>query len=185
MQAVAYVVGPPDGPGAALMDLARRLDFEAVLPYGGVAAAERQARHTPVCFFLFASVPDIESLRPVAEAIRFCPKSRVRFSPLIYFSENPSLECITHCINMGFDDVITRPFTLQRVAGRMERQIGRSLVYYETPGYFGPDRRHRVAAPRRQAESNGAGQFRRLEIVRHLASGVDVLRDDAQMRPAG
>lgn len=185
MQATAYIVGPQDGPGAALTDLARRLDFEAVLPYCGVAEAERQAGQTPVCFFLCAAVADIEALRPVAEAIRFCPSRRVRFSPLIYFSQNPSLESTTRCINMGFDDVITMPFTRQRVAGRIARQIGQSLVYYETPGYFGPDRRDRVTAPRRAAETRPGGQFRRLEIVRSLMTGINVLRDDAHMQPAG
>lgn len=185
MQATAYIVGPLDGPGAALMDLARRLSFAAVLPYAGVAEAEQQARSTPVCFFLFAAVSDVGTLRNVAEAIRFCPRSRVRFSPLIYFSESPSVESIGRCINMGFDDVITMPFTPSRVAQRIDRQIGQALVYYETPGYFGPDRRDRVTAPKRAAESRIGGQFRRLEIVRNLLTGINVVRDDAHMQAAG
>ena len=184
MKAAAFIVGPPDGPGAALMDLARRLGFAAALPYGGVAQAEQQANQTPICFFLFAAVPDVGALRGVADAIRFCPSRRVRFSPLIYFSESPSIETITRCINMGFDDVITMPFTRSRVAGRIERQIGQSHVYYETPGYFGPDRRDRVTGPKRPAESRVGGQFRRLEIVRNLISGVNVVRDDFYMAPA-
>ena len=185
MKAAAYIVGPLDGPGAALMDLGRRLGFSAVLPYAGVAQAEHQANHTPICFFLFAAVPDVCTLRGVAEAIRFCPSRRVRFSPLIYFSESPSIETITRCINMGFDDVITMPFTRARVAERIERQIGQSHVYYETPGYFGPDRRDRVTGPKRPAETRLGGQFRRLEIVRNLMTGVNVVRDDLHMAPAG
>ena len=43
MKAAAYIVGPLDGPGAALMDLGRRLGFSALLPYAGVAQAEQQA----------------------------------------------------------------------------------------------------------------------------------------------
>ena len=183
MRATAFIVGPPDGPGAALMDLARRLRFSAVLPYGGVARAEQQGQRTPVCFFLFAAVPDVGALRDVAEAIRFCPSRRVRFSPLIYFSESPSVETITRCINLGFDDVITMPFTHARVAERIERQIGQLHIYYETPGYFGPDRRDRVTAPKRPAESRIGGQFRRLEIVRNLMSGINVVRDDLHMAP--
>ena len=185
MKAAAYIVGPLDGPGAALMDMARRLRFAAVLPYAGVAQAEQQANRTPVCFFLFAAVPDVGALRGVTDAIRFCPSRRVRFSPLIYFSESPSLETITRCINMGFDDVITMPFTQARVAERIDRQVGQSHVYYETPGYFGPDRRGRVTAPRRPAETRIGGQFRRLEIVRNLASGVSVVRDDLHMALTG
>ena len=185
MKAAAYVVGPLDGPGAALMDLARRLNFSAVLPYAGVMQAEQQANRTPICYFLFAAVADVGTLRNVAEAIRFCPSRRVRFSPLIYFAESPSIDSISRCINMGFDDVITMPFTRSRIIERIERQVGQSHVYYETPGYFGPDRRDRVTAPRRAAESRLGGQFRRLEIVRNLMTGVNVVRDDLYAAPAG
>ncbi|MHA6689521.1 hypothetical protein [Devosia sp. A449] len=182
MQAAAYVVGPLDGPGAALIDLARRLGFAAVLPYAGVAEAERQASQTPLCFFLFAAVPDIEALRPAAEAIRFCPSRRIRFSPLLYFADSPSVESINRCINLGFDDVITLPFTRDSVAERLNRQVGQSLIYYETPGYFGPDRRDRVTAPQRAAETRSGGQFRRLEILRHPLSGTQVVRDETYLQ---
>lgn len=84
---------------------------------------------------------------------------------------------------MGFDDVITMPFTRARVAERIERQIGQSHIYYETPGYFGPDRRDRVTAPKRPAETRLGGQFRRLEIVRNLMTGVNVVRDDLHVAP--
>lgn len=184
MKAAAYIVGPLDGPGAGLLEMAQRLEFAAVLPYAGIAQAERQSHQTPVCFFLFAAVPDVATLRGAADAIRFCPSRRIRFSPLIYFSESPSIEAITRCINMGFDDVITMPFTRVRVTERINRQIGRNLTYYETAGYFGPDRRDRVTAPTRAAESRLGGQFRRLEIVRNLMTGVNVVRDDLYMQPA-
>jgi hypothetical protein len=179
MQATAYVVGSLDGPGVALMDLARRLHFAAVLPYGGLAEAEHRSASTPICFFLFAGVADVAALRGVAEAVRFSSSRHIRFSPLIYFCESPSVETITACINMGFDDIIATPFTLERVLPRVERQVGHSLIYYETPGYFGPDRRDRVTAPERAAETRLGGQFRRLEIIRHMLAGVQVLRDDS------
>lgn len=185
MNAAAIVVGPLDGPGAALIDLAHRLDFATVQPYGGVVQAEQQSIRTPICFFLFAAVPDVGTLRGVAEAIRFCPSRRIRFSPLIYFSESPQVETINRCINMGFDDIITMPFTRSRVAGRINREIGHNLIYYETPAYFGPDRRDRVTGPRRVAESRVGGQFRRLEIVRNLLTGTNVVRDEFYMQPTG
>lgn len=178
MKATAFIVGPSDGPGAALTDMAQNLGFSAVLPYGGIGVAERQALLTPVCYFLFSAVPDVAVLRVVAEAIRFCPSKRVRFSPMLYFSESPSVETISACINLGFDDIVTMPFTPQLVAARIARQVGQTLTYYETAGYFGPDRRDRVTAPKRAGESRIGGQFRRLEIVRNISSGVNVLRDD-------
>jgi hypothetical protein len=179
MKATAYVVGPLDGPAALLLDLARRLSFGSVQHYAGLAQAEQQASVTPVCYFLFAAVPDVGTLRGVAEAIRFSPSRRVRFSPMIYFADSPNVETITRCINLGFDDIITLPSSRTRVAERIDRQVGQNLVYYETPGYFGPDRRDRVTGPTRAGESRLGGQFRRLEIVRNLMTGVTVVRDDS------
>jgi hypothetical protein len=182
MQAVkasAFVVGPRDGPGAALRDMATRLGFETVLPFAGVAQAEQQSAQTPLMFFLFAAVDDPRTLRAAADAIRFCPSRRVRFSPLVYFSESPSIAAIRLCAAMGFDDVLTLPFTGARVAGRIGRQIDRTQVYFETANYVGPDRRQApgtIADPRRGA----SGQQRRIEIIRSFANGVSVLRDDLQ-----
>ena len=178
-KATAFIVGPGDGPGAALADLASGLGFEAVLPYAGVALAEQQTARTPLIFFLFAAVNDVASLKASADAIRFCPSRRVRFSPLIYFSESPSPEGILACAGMGFDDVVTLPFIRERVTERLARQVNRSLAYCETPTYFGPDRRGPsdiAAAARRGA----ASQVRRFEIMRSAADGVTVLRDEAR-----
>jgi len=182
MKACAFVVGPPDGPGAALRDMARRLGFETVLPFGGVAQADAQAAQTPLMFFLFAAVDDPRTLRAAAEAVRFCPGRRVRFSPLIYFSESPSMAAIRQCAAMGFDDVITLPFTPSRVADRLQRQIDRTQVYFETASYFGPDRRASAGGQEYGHSGRGSGgRHRRLEIIRSIPGGVSVLRDDAQV----
>lgn len=177
MRAYAYVVGPEDGPGAALGELARGLGFAGVSPFSTIAQADAQSQQTPVVFFLFAATENPRGLRGVAEAIRFSASRRLRFSPLIYFAESPSVEAITTCINMGFDDVITMPFTRRRVLERVTRQVGQTLIYYETPSYFGPDRRRSPGAET-TVEQRLGGQYRRLEIVRSLMSGVNVLRDD-------
>ena len=178
MHAYAYVVGPDSGPRTALFDLARSLGFAGVSPFSTMAAAESQTQITPLCFFLFAATERLEALRGVANAVRFSTARRLRFSPLAYFAESPSAEVIGACINMGFDDIITMPFTLQRVQERMNRQVGHNLVYYETSSYFGPDRRGRNGPPIATHESRIGAPFRRLEIVRNLVSGVQVLRDE-------
>lgn len=178
MRAYAYVVGPEGGPGAALSEMARGLGFSGVSSFSSVAQAEQQTQITPICFFLFAATEDVTLLRSVADAVRFSPTRRVRFSPLVYFAESPSVETITACINMGFDDIITMPFTRRRVLDRITRQVGQNLVYYETGSYFGPDRRGRIQAAAPGTESRAGGQFRRLEIVRSLINGINVLRDD-------
>ena len=177
MKACAYIVGPEDGPGAALIDLARRVGFDTVLAYKGLALADRQALQTPLLFFLFAALDNPDGLKPVADAIRFSPSRRVRFSPMVYFSESPSLEAIRLCIGMGFDDVITLPFTLERVGGRLARQVDRTVVYCESGSYFGPDRRSR-SGDEEAASGRRGGQYRTLEIVRNAGIGINVLRDD-------
>ncbi len=173
MRACAYVVGPTDGPGAALQDLARGLGFSVVLPYTGLANAETQSQQTPLMFFLFAAVDEVGALKTAADAIRFAPGRRIRFSPLVYFSESPSLDAIRLCIDMGFDDVITLPFSQRRVEERLKRLVDHTQVYFETSGYFGPDRK----SPAGSEVISGA-QYRRLEIIRTPASGVNVMRDE-------
>jgi len=171
MRASAFVVGPGDGPGAALIDLARSLDFAGVYAFSNVAAAEIQAQQTPLVFFLFAAVPDVTQLKSVADAIRFSPGRRIRFSPMVYFSESPSMDAIRTCVDMGFDDVITLPFTLRRVSDRLERLVDHTQVYYETPDYLGPVR----------GSAKKGAHCRRLEIIRTVMGGVSVMRDEMQL----
>lgn len=177
MKAAAFVIGPRDGPGAAVRDIAARLGFEAVLPLTSLAQAEQQAPQTPLMFFLFAAVDDPQTLKPAADAIRFSAGRRLRFSPLIYFSESPSLSAIRQCVDMGFDDVVTLPFTDARVAARIARQIDHPQVYFETASYFGPDRRRMPDGAAHSGRGRG-GRHRRIEIIRSVAAGVNVLRDD-------
>jgi CheY-like chemotaxis protein len=186
MKTAAFIVGGTgptayeSGPAAALAEMARRIGFGPVTAYESISQIEMQARHTPVCFVLCAASEGIESLRPVAEAIRFAPSRRVRFSPLVYFAETPSLETIKACVNLGFDDVVALPFSADRIGQRLARLVGKTQVYYETPTYFGPDRRGREAfAPTEQRWRLGA-PVRRIEIMRSLGVGTSVLRDDLE-----
>ena len=175
------MVGPRDGAAAALMDLARALDFMPVQRYRGLARAERQTDETPLVFFLCAAVPDVRTLKPMADAIRFSPSLKLRFSPLIYFTRDPDLETIKSCIKMGFDDVIALPFASGDIGDRIARQVGRIQTYYETSTYFGPDRRNRVGNSRSADSDHGGGQFRRIEIMRNPDTGIELLRDDFQV----
>lgn len=174
MKACAYIVGPPDGPGEALSDLARGLGFAQVQPFAGVAPTETQAQRTPLLFFLFAAVEDVSTLRATADTIRFASARRLRFSPLVYFAETPSIEAIRACVDMGFDDVITLPFTSERVVERLGRLIDRTQIFFETSHYFGPDRRQS------RIGSSEAGPCRRIEIMRTPDGGINVMRDEVQ-----
>lgn len=181
MRAVAYVVGADTGAGASLKELARQIGFEAVQDFRSVRSAEKQAAVTPLAYFLFAAVPGLDALKPVAASIRASDNPRIKFAPLVYFADVASIENIRRCIDMGFDDIITLPFTLGRVSDRLDRQIDRPLAYFETPTYFGPDRHGRLGADDHPMAGSGGGQFRRMEIVRNPATGVNVIKDDAQI----
>jgi hypothetical protein len=180
LKASALVVGPRDSVGAGLVDVARSLGFAPVVRYAGMTKAAQQADTTPLIFFLFAPVKDVRTLKPTADLIRFSPDDRLRFLPLIYFSPQPSADCIRACIEMGFDDVIATPYIAGDLRERINRQVGRAQTYYETATYFGPDRRNRIGAPRSPESDHGGGQHRRIEIVRTEA-GIDLLRDDLQV----
>jgi CheY-like chemotaxis protein len=172
------VVGPRDGAGAALLDLARSLGFASVERYQGLSRVEQKADAMPLVFFLCAAVPDLKTLKPAAEAIRQSPAPKLRFSPLIYLSRQPALPEIRTCIQMGFDDIIALPFGTGDLGARILRQVGRPQVYYETPTYFGPDPRNRTGENRSTESDRGGGQYRRIEIMRSLERGIEVLSDD-------
>lgn len=179
MKAYAYVVGPQDMAWQTLFDTAGDLGFAGISDFRGISQVEQQAGETPVCYFLFSAVADIEALRPAAHAIRFSKTPGIRFSPMVYCAQDPAIDTIMACINMGFDDIVALPQTTAGLRERLSRQIGQNLVFYETQGYFGPDRRNRVAAPVSPRTANRVGgPFRRLEIVRNLFDGVSVLRDE-------
>ena len=174
LNAAALVVGPRDGAGATLIEMARELDFAQVERYRGIVAAERHAETVPLLFFLCAAVTDVRTLKPTADAVRFSPNPTIRFAPLIYLASNSSAANIRLCIQMGFDDVIALPCAGGDLRQRILRQVEQRRVYYETASYFGPDRRDRASAPRGGAGA-GVGEFRRIEIIRRLATGIDVL----------
>ena len=180
MSISAFVVGPEDGPAAALRQLAANLGFAPVQRYEGLRKAEKQATLTPLVYFLCSAVPDVQSLRPMADAIRFSPSLNLRFSPLIYLAHNLSVDSLRKCIGMGFDDVISLPYAGHDLAERIRRQVGTRQTYYETGTYFGPDRRNRTASTAARDDEDDGDGFRRIEIIRTVETGVDVISDDAQ-----
>ena len=181
MNAGAFVVGPEGPVSDALFPLAQQAGLAPVQRYSGLANAEKQLAETPLVFFLCAAVPDIKTLKPMADAIRFSPSRRIRFSPLVYLVNSPSVEVIRACINMGFDDIIALPCPPRLVAERVARQIGQLCIYYETSTYFGPDRRGRIEADLGDPRRGNGEQFRRIEIMRTVEAGIDVIKDDMQV----
>lgn len=172
-----YIVGAADAV-ARLGELARRLGLGPVESFADPRTTERNLSDNLLAYFFFAPVRDPAGLRPVVGSIRAAEKTGMRFAPLIYFAGTASVEGIRTCAGIGFDDVITHPFTPERVAERLGRQVGRPLVYYETATYFGPDRRGRLAADVPDGRRGLGGEYRRLEIMRSPRSGIQILRDE-------
>ncbi len=174
------MVGSGSAAGAGLIALARSLGFSRVEPYSGIEIMLQRAEATPLIYVLCAAVPDVSKLKPTAKLLRSSPDYRLRFAPLIYFPPEPSIETIKACIGMGFDDVIAMPYSGNDLGQRIGRQIGGTHIYYETPTYFGPDRRNRVGETRSSESDPGGGEYRRMEIRRSEA-GIDVLSDEFEV----
>jgi hypothetical protein len=166
--------------GAGLLALARSLGFARVEPYSGIEIMLARAESTPLVFVLCAAVPDVGKLKPIAKLLRSSADFRLRFAPLIYFPPDPSIEVIKACIGMGFDDIIAMPYAGNDLGQRIGRQLDGTHVYYETPTYFGPDRRNRVGDARSSDSDHGGGEHRRMEIRRSDA-GIDVLSDEFEV----
>jgi DNA-binding response OmpR family regulator len=178
IKAGAIIVGDRQGPGAAVYDIAADLGFSFVRPYAGRPGLALVAREAPLFFVLFAELRDPMAYDPIVREIRQGGPRAIAFSPLIYFCESPSRETVTACAELGMDDVVTMPFTRERVLTRLMRQIDRMQVYSETPDYLGPDRRRlsgtRVDNPARTALSAQPG--RKYEIRRNLETGARIRR---------
>lgn len=174
MNACAFLVGPPDGPTLALTALAHHAGLEVVRPYAGIAQAEQQSKATPICFFLFASTVDVTALAPVVQSIRFNRHRALHFAPLIYFAEDTSVESTQKLMGMGFDDVLTLPFTPARVRQRLVRQLDKTISFFETKDYVGPRRLDQTLA----TPLPGAAHQIETRIVRDLTRGIRVLRQN-------
>ncbi len=180
MHATAFIVGPENGPKAALSDLSMDIGFRAIMRYCDIEKAERQARQTPVCFFMFNSQMDSNEIRDKAHKIRFSRSRQVRFSPMVCFVESPDPSLISMCLQTGFDDILAPPYSAKRVAPRLAAQVERRLVYYQTADYFGPDRRISHFAGNNtinHSDKAKEGAHRRIEITRSFDSEINIVSD--------
>ena len=181
IKAGAIIVGNRQGPASAVWDIAADLGFSFVKAYAPPPALRDVAKGSPLSFFLLAETSNPRDYASLVTQIRRTQQSSLAFAPLVYFCESPSREVVEACVSIGIDDVMTMPFTPERVRARLMRQIETPQVYFETEDYFGPDRR-RLSGPRlADAFLRGlpdAPPARRLEIRRSLAGGVAVIRDE-------
>lgn len=171
----ALVAGPRTGPGEGLMDISNDLGFSFVRRCASLDSLGACLANARLCFVLFAETADPRSYAGLLKKVRAAKSRAIRFLPVVYFCETPRPEVIVTCLGMGFDDILTMPFTANGVRARLRQQIGRTVSYFETETYFGPDRRRlsgEQPKPRR-----GGGSARRYEISRSPTSGITILRE--------
>jgi len=171
----ALVAGPQNGPGEALMDISTDVGFSFVARYDGLAPLSGQLGRARLCFVLCAEAGNPRHYASLLAELRGAGHPPLRFTPVIYFSEAVLPDVIAAAIELGFDDILTMPFTPERVRGRLHQQIGRPLTYFETAEYFGPDRR-RFQDDKAAARRDG-GVARRFDISRSARAGVTILRE--------
>lgn len=173
MNNTAFIVGTGDGPFRSLSDIARGAGFNIIKPFKKLSEVEQQTSVSPICFLLFSQVPDVAILSDIVHPIRACKRQGVRFMPLIYFCEDPSREAIRGCITMGFDDVITIPFSFDCIQRRLERHLDNPVTYFETAEYFGPNRRQDVKGREAHGRtSNRSNPHQIFEFSRSSVAGI-------------
>lgn len=175
----AFVVGDERALTTPLFDVGHDMGFAALHPYEGLVQVKQQVERTPVCFFLCAEVINPIVLSPVLNAIRASARRRIRFAPIVYFCESPSAETVALCAALGFDDVLTTPFTPHRIAARLFRLVSQPQTYWETDTYLGPQRTAKsgTKSPTLQARDNRA-YTRRYDFQRNPEAGIIMLRED-------
>ncbi len=184
INACAINSGMDDGAVKLVDEMSRDAGFELLRPFTTIEAAERQAKFTPICFFLFTYPEEMTATAARIREIRRARERRIRFAPLVCFIDKPSRADIIACIMVGFDDILTVPIATGSLGPRLKFQLARPVTYFETTDYFGPDRRrHLLKSEEPKGERRReSGSFKRYEFVRNSMSGIQILRDEV-VRP--
>ncbi|MGJ8527297.1 hypothetical protein [Maritalea sp.] len=170
---------------ALIGDIATDLGFKSVRPFLGLGEVERQPKVSSASFFLFDYAANFDTTRAQIKSIRESDDILVRFAPLICFVETPSKAIILECVDVGFDDILTLPWSVDKIRKRLSKQIDVKHTFFETNSYFGPDRRrfnenydqHKYNTP-----SPGSG-YRRYGFVRNSFSGVQIMSEKVVGKP--
>lgn len=170
---------------ALIGDIATDLGFKFVRPFLGLAELERHQKVSSVSFFLFDYSTNFDKTRAQIKSIRESQDMAIRFAPLICFVETPSKDSILECVDVGFDDILTLPWSADKIRKRLTKQVNIKHTYFETNSYFGPDRRrfnenydqHTQTTP-----GPGSG-YRRYGFIRNNFSGVQIVSDRVVGKP--
>ncbi len=71
-------------------------------------------------------------------------KDSIRFVPIVVCSAYTDAELVTKSRDLGANEVMVKPVSAEKIAGRMLRIIDQPRPYVQSPGFFGPDRRRKL-----------------------------------------
>lgn len=184
LRAAAFIVADRSALEKPLRDVMREVGLQRVERFARMDVVVQQLSRTPLCFFLFAEVPNPIILSPVLNQIRTHARRQIRFAPLVYFSESPSAATIALCSTLGFDDVLTSPITPRRVRQRLMGLVGRHMNFIESENYVGPDRWYTHPTGLGRGPLGAVHQARILDLRRDFEHGVTVFGERALVNGA-
>jgi hypothetical protein len=168
----AIIMAQDERNRAALMSLAEKLRFGAVLAHSTALGHERFDHR--LVFYLVHFDFDTEAKKKVLHDLRHAGSVSLSFAPVVLFLRDGTPEDIQFNVELGFDDVINVPLDGRAIATRLAAQIGHEHLYIETRNYLGPDR-HRLDKPG-QARRKAVEEHAQLTILRTPEAGVQVVR---------
>jgi hypothetical protein len=169
----AHLVAETDSQLRTLDQLAIRTGFRTVV-HGepGRFSEDRSS----VFFFFHFQIAESQR-RGMLGALRSHPDPTIRFAPAIMIIGTCTAAEVAGYIAQGFDDIISLPEKAGALQRRFTGQLDTLIRYYETPNYFGPDRRRLQQMSSGFAEVRGKGndRHRRYSIRRSPQTGVQIL----------
>lgn len=131
-------------------------------------------------FLIVHSGVDFAAVEKVVALLRNRPEDQFRFIPIVALLDNRYESTVRNYIGLGCDDIVIYPCTARELRRRLKQQIERERDYYQTPDYFGPDRRGTAFANRQGPFREGQGECRHIVITRDLNGAVTVVSDTVE-----
>lgn len=169
----AHLVAETDAQLRTLDQLAVRTGFRTVVH--GEPGRFSESRSAIYFFFHFQISRAYR--HGMLGALRAHPDPTIRFAPAIMIIGMSTATEIAGYIEEGFDDIVSLPEKAPTLTRRFASQLETLIGYYETPTYFGPDRRRMELVRHSGADNRGKGnyQHRRYSIRRTAQTGVQVV----------
>jgi hypothetical protein len=169
----AHLVAETDPQLRTLDQLAIRTGFRTVV-HGepGRFSEERSS----VFFFFHYQIAEAHR-RGMLGALRSHPDPTIRFAPAIMIIGTCTAAEVAGYIAQGFDDIVSLPEKAGVLQRRFASQLDTLIRYYETPDYFGPDRRRlqQTSTGFFESRAKGNDRHRRYSIRRSPQTGVQIL----------